>query len=62
VIELRLEVGEQVEDLGLDRDVESAYRFVEDEEVGFECEGAGDTDALALPAGELVGVAIALTV
>ena len=52
-----LEVAEEVDDLRADGDVEGADRFVEDEEFGAEGEGAGNVDALALAAGELVRVA-----
>ena len=45
-------------DLRLDRDVEGRDRLVGDDELGREREGAGDADALALAAGELVGVAV----
>ena len=55
--ELALELLEQVEDLGLDRDVERGDRLVADDEVRLEHERAGDPDALALAAGELVRVA-----
>ena len=47
---LGLEILEQVEDLGLDRDVERRDRLVADDQVGIEREGAGDADALALAA------------
>ena len=50
---LRLEVGQQVEDLGLDRHVEGRDRLVADEQVGLGHQGPGDADALALAAGEL---------
>ena len=56
--ELVLQVLEQVEHLGADRDVERAHRLVEHDELGVERQGAGDADALALPAGELVRVAL----
>jgi hypothetical protein len=52
-----LEVAQQVEDLRLDRDVEGRDRLVGDEQAGLDGQGAGDADALALPAAELVGVA-----
>ena len=52
-----LEVAEEVDDLGGDGDVECGDGLVEDEEGGAEGEGAGDVDALALAAGELVGIA-----
>jgi hypothetical protein len=54
--ELRLQLVEQREDLGLDRDVERRDRLVADEEARAEHEGARDPDPLALPAGEFVGV------
>ena len=47
---------EEVEDLGLDGDVEGGDGFVGDDEFRLWGEGAGDGDALALAAGELVGV------
>ena len=53
-----LELVEQVQDLRLHRDVEGAGRLVEHDEVGIEREGSGDGDALPLPAGELVRVAV----
>ena len=53
-----LEVHHQVEDLGLDGDVECGDRLVGDDELGLDGEGAGDADALALPAGELVGIVL----
>ena len=54
----RLSFAEQLDDLGLDRDVEGGDRLVGDDELGLEREGAGDGDALALAAGELVRVAV----
>lgn len=56
--QLALQVFEEVEDLGLDGDIEGAGGLVADDEVGVEGESAGDADALALPAAELVGVAV----
>lgn len=56
--ELVLQILEQVDDLGLDGDVEGACGFVADDETWAEGEGAGDGDALALAARELVGVAV----
>src|SRR5262245_50364748 len=55
--ELRLEILEQVHDLGLDRDVERGHRLVGDDELRIHREGPRDADALALAAGELVGIA-----
>ena len=56
--EVGLEVGEEVEDLGLDGDVEGGDGFVADDELGAQGQGAGDADALALAAGEFGGEAV----
>jgi hypothetical protein len=58
--ELHLEVLEEVDDLGLDGDVECRDRLVTDDEIGVDGEGAGDADALALPAGEFVRIPVVL--
>jgi hypothetical protein len=55
--ELALKIGEQVEDLRLDGDVQGAYRLVADYQTRLRGQCAGDSDPLALPAGELVGIA-----
>ena len=47
------EVLEQVEDLGLDRDIQGADRLVREDELGTGGECASDRDALALAAGQL---------
>ena len=57
--ELALQVAEQVEDLRLHRDVERRDRLVADDDLGLERERAGDADALALAAGELVRKVVA---
>ncbi len=51
-----LEVGEQVDDLSADRDIECGDGLVADDEFGLESEGSGYSDALSLASGELVGV------
>jgi hypothetical protein len=56
--ELGLQVGEQGEHLGLDRDVERRDRFVGDHQLQVERERPGDPDPLPLAAGELVRVAL----
>ena len=56
--ELALELVEQRDHLRLDRDVEGGDRLVGDDELGLERQRAGDGDALALAAGELVRVAL----
>ena len=52
-VEALLKVGEQVEDLRLDRHVEGGRRLVGDEQLRLACQGHGDEDALAHPAGHL---------
>ena len=54
--ELLLQLLQEVEHLGLHRDVEGRDRFVGDDEFGIDAECAGDADPLPLPAGELVGI------
>ncbi len=56
--ELVLQVLEQVDDLGLDRHVERRDRLVADDQLRAQRDGPGDTDALALAAGELVRIAV----
>ena len=55
--ELLLKLLKQGENLRADRDVEGGDGFVGDDEFGAEDQRAGDADALALSAGELVRVA-----
>ncbi len=57
-VEFGLQPVQQVDDLGLDRHVERGDRFVRDDDLGVEREAAGDPDALALTAGELVRIAV----
>lgn len=52
------EIAEQVQNLGLHRDIECAGGFIADQEFGLRDESAGDADALALTAGELRGEAL----
>ena len=56
--ELRLEVLQEVDDLGLDRDVERRDGLVADDQRGLHGEGARDAHALPLAARELVRVAV----
>ena len=51
-----LQVAQQVDDLRTDGDIERADGFVQHEKFGAERNGARDVDALALAAGELVGI------
>ena len=57
---LALQVHHQVEHLRLDRDVERGDRLVADDQLGLQRQRAGDADALALAAGELVRVIVHL--
>jgi hypothetical protein len=50
-----LQIFQQVDHLRLDGDVQRRNRFVADDEGGVRGQGAGDADALPLPAGKLVG-------
>ena len=56
--ELLLEIGEKIEDLCLDGDVERRDRLVADDELGFGDQRPGDADALRLPAGKFVRIAV----
>jgi hypothetical protein len=51
------QVRQQVDDLGLDGDVQGRDGLVADQELRLERQGPGDADPLPLPPGELVGVA-----
>ena len=54
----RWSVLEQVDDLRLDRHVERGHRLVGHQQLRLQGQRAGDADALALAAGELVRVAV----
>jgi len=57
---LLLQILQQVDDLRLNRDVERRDRLVADDQFGLGRERPGDADALALTAGELVRITIAV--
>src|SRR5215472_10193982 len=57
-LEFVLQILKQVDDLCLDRDIERRNWFVGDYDLGLERKRAGDADALALAAGELVRVPV----
>ena len=59
-LQVLLQLLQQVDDLGLDGDVERRDRLVADDEVGRGGERAGDADPLPLAAGELVRIAVAI--
>jgi hypothetical protein len=52
-LKIALQVGEQVDDLRLDRDVQRRHRLVTDKQLRMQRERPGDADALSLAAGEL---------
>ena len=56
--ELAAEILDELDDAGLDGDVERGGRLVEDEECRLRHQRHGDDDALLLAAGELVRVAV----
>src|SRR6266571_3213644 len=56
--ELVLQVLEQVDDLGLNRNVQSRDRLIANDEVRLNREGPRDPDALPLPAAELVWIPV----
>jgi hypothetical protein len=58
-VDVFLEIEEPAAEFLADFGVEGAKRFVEEEDFGLGGEGAGEGDALALAAGELVGEAVA---
>ena len=49
------QIHQQIEHLRLDGEIEGGDGLIGDDEPGPADEGAGDGDALALPAGELMG-------
>ena len=55
---LVLEIAHQVQHLRLDGDVERGDGFVGGDHGGAQHQRAGDGDPLALPAGELMGIAV----
>ena len=56
-IQFAPQIHKEVEDLRLDGNVERGDRLVANQEIGLHGKRAGDTDALALAAGELVRIA-----
>ena len=58
--EFLLQVLEQIDDLGLDRYIQRADRFITNHQLGVEHQRPRDANPLALAAGELVWVAIDL--
>ena len=50
-----LQFDQQVDDLGLDGHIQSRNRLIADDELRFHRQGPGNTDTLALAAGQLMG-------
>ena len=57
-VKLLLQAAEEVDDLCLDRNVQSGYRLVADDDLRLHGEGAGNVHTLSLAARELVGIAL----
>jgi hypothetical protein len=60
-LHLCLQVEQQIDHLRLDRDIERRDAFVGDDHLRLERQRARDADALALAAGELVRIAVAMS-
>jgi hypothetical protein len=58
--ELTLQVLQQVDDAGLNADVEGRYGFVEHQQLGFDSERSRDTDPLTLATRELVRITVSV--
>ena len=52
-----LKVDQQVDNLGLNRDVQRGDGFIADNDLGVEGQGPGDADTLPLAAAEFMGIA-----
>jgi len=52
-----LKIDQEVDNLGLNRDVQRGDGFITDYDLGVEGQGTGDADALPLSAAEFVGIA-----
>ncbi len=59
-VDVVVQVAQPFAEFFADLGVESAEGFVEEEDLGFDGEGAGEGDALALAAGELGGVSVSV--
>src|SRR3989338_1699964 len=57
-VEFALQLTQEIDDLLLDDDVQRRHRLIQNQQFRIKHQGAGDGDALALPAAELVRVAV----
>src|SRR5690606_40227723 len=55
-----LQAAQQIDNLGLDRDIECRDRLVADDEIRIERQRPGDADSLALATGKLVWITSAM--
>ena len=55
-----LKINQQVDNLGLDGNIQSGNRFIPDDHLGIEGQRPGNSNALPLAAGKFVGIAPAL--
>ena len=53
-----LKVHQQIQDLGLNGDVQSGHRLIADDQLGIKGQCSGNTDSLALPPAELMRIAV----
>ena len=56
---LAAQIDQKISDLRLHRHVQRGGRLVQEHDLGLQDQGAGDRHPLPLPAGQLVGVAVA---
>jgi hypothetical protein len=54
------QIREQIQNLRLHGDIESAHRFIADQKLGFQRQSPGDPDALPLTSRQHVGVPISM--
>ncbi len=52
------QLNEQIEYLGLDRNIQSRYGLISNDKFRIKCEGSGNRNTLSLTAAKLVGIAV----
>jgi hypothetical protein len=57
-IQLVLQIHQQIENLGLDADIEGCHRLIADDKLGLHGKGTGDAHSLTLSTRHLVRVAV----
>ena len=58
---LFLQIFEHIQDLRLDRNIQRRDRFIANQKIGFNRQGARNTEPLALPAGKFMRIAVKVT-